>query len=1309
MGETVTAGISATTSETNSTSKKVNRLAREDTLSFFGERNGYSYSEAVAASLEYFNGNDLAARIFVDKYALRDNDGRIVEKTPRDMHHRLAKEFARIEKKKYEGSSISPLSEEEIFSYLDEFKQIIPQGSPMSAVGNPYQVVSTSNCFVIDSPLDSYGGICLSDEELVQISKRRGGVGLDISNLRPAGSLTHNAARTSTGIIPFMSRFSNSIREVGQCLHKNTLVLASYGLVPISEILSGDQVWTALGWVTVLKNIKNKKRCIKITTCLGKEIACSKDHVFHTVDGEKRAGDFVAGDCITNIIGQEYYGKEINLKQCDYKRDSYNNSNRLLQHDISSILEPDLAYLIGYSYGDGCKEIREGIHKSLCLSISSDLLGIKERLQEVCEKYEFPYKCHTGDDCERMIAMQSCDIQWLEDNDLLKQESYEMPFPALLLKAKKDILFAFIAGFFDAEGTVKRKKLYRIYSVSKQFLLVIQNILSSYGIISRLDKDIRGDNCRDLYSLSITTGRSQKIFVDLVENYSIKAAKFGAFTKNLDCNSSNLHLNDVIALPASKFDHVIDKDKYVSYSTMEKMCCNLQIDDNYLYQDKVLDIEEYSMIEEEVYDLVLEEEHLFFANGFYAHNSGRRGALMQTISIHHPESVIPWEDNTDGQPYPVKVAGDDGFEGFITSSKFYNPNKIDFVTAKYDKTKVTGANISCRLTDEFLNAVIDGKKYEQRWPVDSDSPTISKWVDAKSVWEKIIHSAWQTAEPGLLFWDNILRESPADCYADLGFRTISTNPCAELGLCANDSCRLLLVNLFCCVENPFTDRARFDFEKLYNLAQVAQRLMDDLVDIEIESINRIIEKIKKDPEPEEVKAREINLWKKTIEKCQMGRRTGTGITALGDSLAAHAIQYASGESIKIVDNIYRTLKLGCYRASVDMAKALGPFPIWDYEKESDHPFLNRIKEDVIEIDNFTVNGSDIYDDMKKYGRRNISLLTTAPTGSVSCLAKLVYRFGSSSGIEPQFSIAPYVRRKKGNPGDHEFRSDFVDKNGDHWMEFEIYPSAVSDWMDITGETDISNSPWANCCAPDIDWLQRVKLQAVAHKHVCHSISSTINLPENVSVENVAEIYETAWKYGCKGITVYRENCRTGVLIRKPTDNRSALVKTNAPKRPKELHADVHHITVKGIQYFVLLGMLGDEPYEVFAGKNGFIDRKCKTAVIEKIKRGSYRAIFDDGSVVEQLNDHISDEEAAITRLLSMSLRHGADLKHIVTTLEVVPGDMHNLARSIARALKKHIPDGTKITGSECPDCGSEEIIRQEGCRRCLTCGWTACN
>lgn len=855
----------------------------------------FTFDEAIQKSIEYFNGDDLAANVFLNKYALRNNKNELLEDTPEKMHNRIASEFARIEKSKFK----TPLTKEEIFSYLDKFKYIVPQGSPMSGIGNTYQIVSLSNCYVVETPEDSIGGILKTDQQLAQISKRRGGVGTSLDKLRPSGTATRNSSRSSTGVPAFMARFSNTIREIGQ--------------------------------------------------------------------------------------------------------------------------------------------------------------------------------------------------------------------------------------------------------------------------------------------------------------------------------------------------------------------------------------------------------------------SGRRGALMETISIHHPDSVKV-DETAWKNPTKITLVGDKekNERDIETDSRFYNEDDPDFCSIKLNRKKVTGANISIKLTDEFLNAVKNGTTFEQRFPIDYKErgikPLVSKQVDARKAWQKIIHCAWQSAEPGLLFWDLITKYNAVDCYKNFGFETESTNPCSELPLCVFDSCRLLIQNLYSYVKNPFTKNAEFDYELFFKHAKIAQRLMDDLIDLEIEKIDLIIEKIKADPESDEIKREEMYIWSKIREKCVNGRRTGLGITAEGDMLAAMGIKYGAPCSIEFVSSVHKTQKMASFESSCEMAQEIGAFPLWNWDVEKNAPFLLQIKEE----------NKELYNKIKQYGRRNIANLTIAPTGTVSIMTQ------TTSGIEPIFSIEPYKRRKKINPNDEQSRVDFVDGTGDKWQEFDVLHPKLQIWMDVTGEKDWKKSPWYGSCAPDIDWKQRVKLQAAAQKHIDHAISSTINLPKDVTEAKVAEIYQTAWEAGCKGMTVYRDGCRSGVLISNKDSSKTAISRTIAPKRPKKLEGKLHFFNFRGHKYFVAVGLMDGVPYEIFTGfnnnkKQDFIPKECKNGSIVKNKRHDY--IFIDGNTNEEYqlnNGHADDSADALTRLISCALRHGSDISFIIHQLEKTSGDLTSFSKCLARTLKCYIEDGKEVSGEECPECHSK-LHRENGCIICKNCGHSKCS
>jgi ribonucleoside-diphosphate reductase alpha chain len=822
----------------------------------------FAYEEVLSASTNYFNGDDLAAKVFVDKYALQNQHGEYLELTPKNMHKRLAKEFARIE-----SNYPNPLSEDEIFGLFDNYKYIVPQGSPMSAIGNPYQIQSLSNCFVVESPYDSYSGIFKADEELAQISKRRGGVGINISTLRPKGVRTANAAKTTDGIGVFMERYSNTIREVGQ--------------------------------------------------------------------------------------------------------------------------------------------------------------------------------------------------------------------------------------------------------------------------------------------------------------------------------------------------------------------------------------------------------------------NGRRGALMITCSVHHPEVEA-------------------------------------FINIKKNLTKVTGANISLQLSDEFMKAVKENKDYQLRWPVDAKNPTITKQVSARSIWKQIIDAAHSTAEPGILFWDTTLNRSPADIYSDVGFNSICVNPCAELILSAYDSCRLLLLNLNSYIKEPFTKNAAFDRDLFFDHAQKAQRLMDDMIDLEIESIDRIIDKVTKDPDPENIKVVQLSLWKNIRQACLNGRRTGTGVTGLGDAIASLGVVYGSKRSIEITEEMYKTLSLACYRSTCVLAGERGTFPVFDFKKEKGHPFLEQIwKED-----------KEIYELYKKNGRRNIALTTTAPAGSVSTQTQ------TTSGIEPAYLLS-YKRRKKINPSDKNAKVDFTDALGDKWQEFQVYHHGVKRWMDATGETDISKSPYDGATSNEINWEASVNLQAVAQKWTCHAISKTCNLPSTASKELVDKVYMSAWENGCKGFTVYRDGCRSGVLIsgddKTDYSGRPAIITSSqSPKRPEELSCEINKVKISGEQWTIFVGIHKGMPYEIFGGLSRYIDipNKYKIGKIIKKEKQNSSSIYnlevgdgDDKMIIKDIANIFENPiYGAFSRTISLSLRHGVPIQFIVEQLQKDKySDITSFSKVMARVLKHYISDGTIPTSEKvCPDCKkSDGLVYQSGCVSCV-CGYSKC-
>ena len=1236
-----------------------------------------TYNEALEESLKYFGGDELAAKAYVDKYALKTPEDDVLEPNPSCMHKRLAKEFARIEAK-----YPNPMGEEEIYNLFDRFRYIIPQGSPMSAIGNPYQIQSLSNCFVIELG-DSYGWIGKADQELAHIYRRRGGAGLDISALRPISSKTKNAAGSSTGIGPFMERFSRTTREVGQCIAEDQRVLTEHGLVEIKNVKPNDKVWTKTGWVKVLDVVSNGiKEVFETTSEFGFQIQTTLNHVFVNGQGQEQAlEEFEAGDSICILPGTKLKRYEAKLTNNSIEYTQYGTRTN---YDVTmpKTLNKQLAYLLGYSYGDGYVEMSKlGYPVALSLACSNDYPEIKKTLNNVCEElFSKTLTLRKGDGDLEVLTLSSVILmQFLKENDLLKQKSFDIKIPSKIWESPTDVQIAFISGYFDADGYASgKKKGYVLSSISKSFLRDIQTILLSNGIVSKIHTEEREDKgWHTLYNLCIVGKSSQENFVSLATD-SVKVGK-----------SQHISKRDCIITPytASTFDI-----KYGNYSYIEKKQ-NLSVSayrryikeserfdlPEVLVKDTIRGITSFGM--KETYDLVLETEHLFWCEGFYVHNSGRRGANMQTISIHHPE---------------IKT----------------------FLNIKKDLKKVTGSNISVKITHEFMNALLNGTSYQQRWPVDSKNPKICNEVSAKEIWDEIVENAWESAEPGVLFWDTILEQSPADAYHKEGFRTVSTNPCAELPLAVGDACRLIVLNLMGCVIDPFSKNAKFDWAKLKEISYKGQRLMDDLVDLEIESIDTILAKIESDPEPEEVKTIEKNLWLRIKKKCEDGRRTGLGPTAVGDALAALGVTYGSEDSIRIVEHFYRTIALASYEASIDMAKERGPFPIFNFESEKDQLFLNKLWESEPLL-------------FKKYlenGRRNIANLTTAPCGTVSLLAEVAPGIHqTTSGIECVF-LPFFVRRKKINQSDKEAKVDFIDDLGDKWQEFTVFHSGFKLWMEKNGKTkeDFEQSPYYKATSMDLDWVSGVKLQAAAQKWVDHSISRTQNLPSDVSKETVSEIYKTAYTLGCKGFTIYRDGCRSGVLVAESSNKKNTphIVEHDAPKRPIELECDVYHNTIGGEKWVIFVSLLEGKPYELMGGLSNHINlpKRVKKGKIVKMSNSSgasrYNFHYDyqnaeDEVVIRDIGNIFQNEtNSAFSRVLSLSLRHGTPVQYVVEQLikgSDKESDLFSYSKGMSRVLKNYIKDGTKTSQKKCDVCESTKLAFQQGCVTCLNCGKSKCS
>lgn len=661
---------------------------------------------------------------------------------------------------------------------------------------------------------------------------------------------------------------------------------------------------------------------------------------------------------------------------------------------------------------------------------------------------------------------------------------------------------------------------------------------------------------------------------------------------------------------------------------------------------------------------------------------GRRGALMLSISIKHPDAE-------------------------------------DFIDAKMELNKITGANVSVKIDDEFMRCVVSGKPYKQQFPINSDNPSVIKEIDARELWKKIIHNAWQSAEPGVLFWDTIIRESVPDCYASFGFKTISTNPCGEIPLCAYDSCRLLAINLYSYVKHPFTPEAEFDFELFKQHVQKGQKLMDDLIDLEMEKIERILEKIESDPEPEGIKRTEKELWLNIKMKCLEGRRTGFGITAEGDMLAAMGLTYGTDEATSFAVEVQKTLACSAYRSSALMARDRGAFPIYDYKLEENNPFIQRLRS----------ADEELYSLMKQYGRRNIALLTIAPTGSVSICTQ------TSSGIEPAFLIS-YRRRRKVNPNDSEATISFTDEEGQAWEEYNVLHHKFAVWAEINGYnvadlvhkyTDeqlqevIAKSPYNNATANCVNWVNKVKMQGAIQKWVDHSISVTVNIPKETSEEVVDKIYQTAWESGCKGMTIYRDGSRNGVLVSGSSKNNNTFTETKAPKRPKKLEADIIRFQNDKEKWIAVVGLYEGRPYEIFSGKAAsfVLPNSVEKGWVIRVKeednlpaRYDFQFLDNDGYkvTIEGLSRMFKKEYWNYAKLISGILRHGMPITNVIELISKLTLDTDSIntwKNGIARALKKYVKDGTIVEGEKCPQCGGK-IIYTSGCKQCSDCGWSKC-
>lgn len=1130
----------------------------------------YKKQEVVEESLKYFNGDNLAADV-VTKYLLRVPDGDFIEKSPDDMHRRLAKKFYRAESK-----YPNPLSEEEIYELFKNFKYLVAQGSPMSAVGNPYQVQSLSNCFVIDQPEDSYGGILLSDQEQVQIMKRRGGVGFDISKIRPKGMTTSNAARTTDGIGVFMERFSNSTREVAQGGRRGALMLTIDCRHP--------EIETFLNIKRDLTKVTGANISVRFT-----------DDFLHAVENDEKYTlrwpvDLPLEDAkVTKIVN----AKDIWNQFVDSAWASAEPGALFwdtVQRDTPADAYPSFS----------------SISTNPCI-IGSTLIATADGRNAV------PIK---------QLAEEKNDVPVYSTNPVTGQVEIKWGRNPRMTKKKVEV-----------------------------WKLTLDD---GSSLVATPDHKIMRRDCTYVELKDLKQGDSIFPFSSFNSNGYRQICNTGVKMKGgARRNKRQYRL-------IHEFHHgPVDSKKFaihhVDHNSLNDSVDNMQV--------------------------LLHKEHrdLHAKNMMGADNPYHRMTTdwKKSFATHPGESNGRFSGYTNDQ---ILEQGRKVFEknGKITGKLWFDHAKLHGFPQFLSNEFRFGS------WQNFVNQVANNHKVLSVEPFGFDD-VYNITVDDNHNYHVITS-----------FEDKNFIVSSGICVKN----------CGEIVLCPYDSCRLMAINLSSFVVNPFTPSAVFDILTFSDVVYKSQRLMDDLVDLEIEAIDRIRQKIADDPQPSHVKRTEAELWEKIRAKAVEGRRTGLGVTALGDALAMLGLRYGSNESIDMTERIYKAMAISAHCSSIMLASERGAFPAYDYERERNHHYLNKVMHQLPEWAQSM---------LVKTGRRNIALTTTAPTGSVSCLTQ------TTSGIEPAYLLS-YKRRRKLVPGDTT-TPDFVDASGDKWQEYTVYHHNFKKWMDITGKTAVEDSPYYNATSNDVDWLKSVEIQAAAQRWIDHSISKTCNLPNSASKELVSQVYMTAWKSGCKGFTVYRDGCRTGVLVQETKkEEQKEKISRSAEKRPKDLPCDIHRVSIKGENWLVLVGLKDDMPYEIFCGvaENIEVPKKSKTGIIVKNGKKDGVATYnlsvpvgnDDEFVFKDIvNLFANPAHSAFTRTLSLTLRHQIPINFIVEQLQKGKhDDMFSFSRVLARVLKTYIPDGTKSTGDKvCKSCGSESLVYMEGCVTCSSCGYSKCS
>ena len=1180
-----------------------------------------SYDEALKQAIEYFNGDEMAAEVYLGKYALTTPEGDILEPTPQEMHQRLAREFARIEKK-----YPNPLSEKKIFNYLDGFKYIIPQGSPMAGIGNPYQIMSLGNCYTIESPWDSYAGILKTDQEQAQLMKRRAGVGFDISNIRPKGVLTANAAKSTDGIGLFMERFSNTCREVAQGGRRGALMQT------IS--VHHPEIDTFINIKRDRKKVTGANISIRLTDEFMEAVKADKEYQQRwPVDNKKNppVSQMASAKKVwDSIIDSAHDCAEPGLLFWDTCL-RYTPSDAYTSKGMGSIsCNPCLSADTWIMTKDGARQVSDLLDDSF-VCVNDGKTHKATRFFKTGKKNVYTVQTHQGYELKGTIDHKILvkNKGWTKIGDLQKGD-------AIILHNHDD--FQWKGG----EGTLEEGWLLGEMVGDGCF-----NPKKYPGLVA-----FWGDTRNSLSAIAEQRVRGL--------NYKFRSDFKGGLVESVGAEKISL-VSGALDKLARRFITPGEKNLLPA-------------------------------VEKASYDF-----YVGFLRGLFDADGSVQGNAVKGISVRLAQN------NLTRLKAVQRMLLRMGIYSKIYSARkqagFYlMPNGLGG-QSKYFCKAMHELCISRNMINRFYEKIgFEDQKKQQRLELFIESRK-------RTPYQTQFVATFEELKKSTNRQDVYDCEVPDVHYFDAN--GIKTHNCSEILLSANDSCRLMVVNAFSFVKDPFTKSAKLNFEKLAEVSGVAQRLMDDLVDLELECIQKIINKIVADPEPKEVKAIELNLWKKIYVSCENGRRTGLGITGIADSLAGLGVRYGSPESIEITKEIYKALALGAYGSSVQMADERGSFPLYEYKLEEKHPFINRI----MDLD------PKLRADWKKFGRRNIALTTTAPCGSISVLAQ------TSSGIEPVYSLA-YTRRRKINPSDKNARVDFVDDSGDKWQEYTVHHDGFKKWMAATGKKKIEDSPYHEATAKEIDWEASVELQAAAQHYIDHAISKTCNLPADVSKETVSSIYMKAYDSGCKGFTVYREGSRTGVLLDATvggdsvsSGSDSKFVENRAPKRPQDLPCDIYHMTVKAEKWNLFVGLYDNRPYEVFAGRADFVDipKTRKSGTIKK--NGHYNLHIGEGEneiVIKDLSTVFDNPtESAFTRTVSLALRHGAPIQYAVEQIEkgtTKDNEMFSLAKSLVRVLKNYIKDGTKASSlKNCPQCGNKELAYQEGCISCISCGWSKCS